>query len=371
MKLTGVVVTAVVAALLVAGCSGISERRKIDYKSAKRLPPLDIPPDLTIPETSERYAILDEGGATYSNYTRERAAARGAAEEKILPAHKGMRIEAAGDFRWLVVDITPNAAWQPVREFWQENGFLIARENPEAGIMETDWAENRAKIPDSLINKGLSMIGLNRLYSYPERDKFRTRLEYGAEPGTSEIFISHRGIYETVVNLGSGDRKSTVWEVRPRDPGLEAEMLYLLMARLGGTKEQIEKARTTPDPPPRAVLASDVDNLEYLELKDPFDRAWRRVGLALDYIGFTVEDRDRSKGVYFVRYNDPDKDVKATGLAKLAFWRDEKPVAENYQIQVKGSDDSDSQVYVLDQAGIVISTPTSKRILSLLRQELK
>ena len=57
------------------------------------------------------------------------------------------------------------------------------------------------------------------------------------------------------------------------------------------------------------------------------DRAWRRVG-ALDRVGFTVEDRDPLRRVYYVRYVDPEVDVKKRSAAMkhslagfLAFWK--------------------------------------------------
>ena len=183
-----------------------------------------------------------------------------------------MRVEREGTSRWLRVDIEPDELWQPLREFWQETGFLIASELPEAGIMETDWAENRAKVPLSGFRKAMKSV-FDSAYSYPERDKFRTRIERSDEPGYSEIYISHRGMYEVLTKEGRS-QESTMWQVRPTDPELEAEMLYRLMAQLGGTKEQIEQTRIAPPPPPRATLSSSED-LAYLELLDPFDQAWR------------------------------------------------------------------------------------------------
>lgn len=370
MKTKGIILAAVIAALFVGGCSGsLSERRKIDYKSADRLPPLEVPPDLVTPRNSDRYAVPEAGGATFSEYTRERNASQGQTGEAVVPVQDGMYVARSGTYRWLVVNTEPETVWPQLREFWQETGFLIARESPETGIMETDWAENRAKVNLGPVRKFIKGI-FDSAYSYPERDKFRVRIERGETEGTSEIYISHQGMAEVLTREGRS-QESTMWQVRPRDPELEAEMLYRLMARLGGSQAQIEQARATPPPPPRAELASDASDLEYLTLRDPFDRAWRRVGLALDYIGFTVEDRDRSQGVYFVRYNDPDVDGERKGLAKLAFWRDDKPVDRNFRIRVRGEDGSDSEVHVLDAEGKELSSPTAKRILALLRDELK
>lgn len=370
MKSTGLILSAIVVALVLAGCSGsTSERNTVDYKSAKRLPPLEVPPDLVTPQSNDRYGIPDENGATFSDYQRARSAAQTPTQQTVVPDQVGMRVERSGTFRWLVVDMEPEAVWPPLREFWQETGFLIASEFPEAGLMETDWAENRAKVPLGTIRTWIKSV-FDDAYSFPERDKFRVRVERVDEPGRSEIFITHRGMAEVLIR-GGRTEESSMWQVRPRDPDLEAEMLYRLMVKLGGTAAQVEQARASPEPPPRAALASGAGDLEYLALRDPFDQAWRRVGLALDFIGFTVEDRDRSQGIYFVRYNDPDASVERKGLARLAFWRTEKPTDQRFRIRVSAVEESGSEVHVLDDTNEVLATPTANRILALLRDELK
>ncbi len=359
-------------AMIVAGCSGsINERRKIDYKSAGRLPPLEVPPDLVTPTNSERYNVPPEEGATFSDYRRARDAARkGELDTSILSEAPGMQVVRDGAYRWLTINAEPEELWQPLREFWQETGFLIAYEIPEAGIMETDWAENRAKVPLGAIRTWVKSV-FDSAYSYPERDKFRTRVERGDKPGYSEIYISHRAMYEVLTKEGRS-QESTIWQVRPTDPELEAEMLYRLMARLGGEQEQIQQARAAPPPPARATLSRS-ENLEYLELRDPFDLAWRRVGLALDRVGFTVEDRDRAQGVYFVRYNDPDAENEKSGIGRLAFWRDDEAGDTQYSIRVTGVDDGSeaSEVRVQDSEGATVGSSTASRILALLQDELR
>lgn len=372
MRSRGILVAVSVAAMLIAGCSGsISERRKIDYQSAGRLPPLEVPPDLATPRNSERYNVPPEDGATFSDYTRQRDAARGGEDTSILPTEAGMKVEREGVFRWLKIKAEPEELWQPLREFWQETGFLIAYEIPEAGIMETDWAENRAKVPLGAVRTFIKSV-FDSAYSYPERDRFRTRVERSDEPGYSEIYISHRAMYEVVIQVGRNQGEQTLWQVRPTDPELEAEMLYRLMAQLGGTQEQIQQAKNSPAPPPRATLSRS-QNLEFLEVRDPFDKAWRRVGLALDRVGFTVEDRDRAQGVYFVRYNDPDAENKKKGIGRLAFWRDADNADTQYHIQVSGANDDRkvSEVRVQDAEGQTVASSTASRILALLQQELK
>ena len=366
---------------VLAGCSGniLPESKKIEYKSAGKLPPLEIPPDLTQQSRDERYAVPDvsssKGSATYSAYSSERAGqARTTTAQDLLPQVDKMRIERAGTQRWLVVGGSPEKLWPGVKEFWQELGFLVNVELPEAGIIETDWAENRAKIPQDIIRGTIGKV-FDSLYSTAERDKFRTRLEKGAEPGTVEIYISHRGMYEIYTNEGKSE---TRWQPRPADPELEAEMLRRLMVRLGVDETRAKTMVAAEQRQDRAKLSRATDGAGALLLEEAFDRAWRRVGLALDRVGFTVEDRDRSQGLYFVRYVDPDADSKKKDddkgfLSKLMFWKGgagDKPNQAQYRIHLKTAGDSTS-VQVLTREGGVDRSDTSRRILGLLHEQLK
>lgn len=368
---------------VIAGCSGpLIETKKIEYKSAgkAKLPSLEIPPDLTQPSRDERYVVPDvagsKGPATYSAYANERGEAHAEPSTEVLPQVDKMRIERAGTQRWLVVSGSPEKLWPVVKEFWQEMGLLVNVELPEAGIMETDWAENRAKLPQDFIRSTLGKV-FDDVYSTAERDKYRTRLEKGTEPNTTEIYISHRGMYEVYVNEGKSE---TRWQPRPADPELEAEMLRRLMVRLGAQEARAKTLIAAEQAPERAKLSRAADGSGALLLEEPFDRAWRRVGLALDRIGFTVEDRDRSQGLYYVRYVDPEVDSKKKDepgfLSKLMFWKGhetdkDKPVqAAQYRIQVKRDGDSNI-VQMLTREGGIDNSATSKRIIGLLYEQLK
>jgi outer membrane protein assembly factor BamC len=367
-----------VTLVALAGCQTASdflEGRKIDYKSAGTVPPLEIPPDLTTPARDTRFVVPEgtRGSATLSEY--QAGAARGPrpGTTSILPDVQKMRIERAGTQRWLVIAEPPEKVWGLVKDFWQENGFLISLEVPEAGVMETDWAENRAKIPQDWIRSTLGKL-LDQVYSTPERDKFRTRLER-AEDGGTEIYISHRGMVEVFVDAS---RQQTMWQPRNPDPDLEAEFLRRLMVRLGTQDEQAKKQLAVAQAPARAALSKGIGGFETLEVFEPFDRTWRRVGLALDRIGFTVEDRDRQKGQYFVRYADPEaemakKDANKPGLlSRLAFWRsdDAKVKAEQYRVHIRQFAGK-CVVQVLNKDGSADSSSSSRRIIALLYEQLK
>lgn len=363
------------AAALLAACSALPSLQgdKIEYKSAGRLPPLEIPPDLTRPTADDRYAVPDinpKGGATYSVYSKERGAVPDSSKAAVLPSQENARIERSGSQRWLVVKGEADEVWNVVKEFWQETGFIINAENTDAGVMETDWAENRAKVPEGGIRGFLGKV-MDSVYSTSERDKFRTRLERSTEPGMTEVYISHRGMEEVYV---TADRDETKWQPRPPDPDLEAEMLRRLMSRFGVQQARAKSEVAAAQAPLRATLLKGRDG-GTLSVNDQFDRAWRRVGLALDRVGFTVEDRDRSKGLYFVRYVDSDADNRTAQpkgfLAKLNPFRSKpKPSGERFSIQVKDAD-SVSQVSVLDKDGNQEKSATASRILSLLYDQLK
>lgn len=360
------------------GCSSnLLESPKIDYKSASKREqnPLEIPPDLTSPSRDERFVVPDvaKGSATYSAYSTERAQPQPTTTTEVLPAADKMRIERSGTQRWLVVQgVTPDKIWPVVKEFWLETGFILTLDRPDLGVMETDWAEDRAKIPQDIVRSTLGKV-LDGLYSTPERDKFRTRLEAGKDAGTVEIYVSHRGMMEIYPNEA---KDTTVWQPRPADPELEAEMLRRLMVRLGAQEERAKQMLAAKPVETRANLQQVGDGRVALAVMESFDRSWRRVGLALDRIGFAVEDRDRAKGLYYVRYIDPDKDNDSkkneSVLSKLAFWRSDAKIesSDTYRIYVRAEGEG-SVVTVLTKEGGEDRSATAKRILQLLQEQLK
>jgi outer membrane protein assembly factor BamC len=370
---------ALIAPALIAGCGGsLLESKKIDYKTTGKLPPLEIPPDLTRANRDERYSVPDispKGSATYSAYAGDRSEkSRVATAATVLPSLDKMRVERAGSQRWLVVKATPDQLWPEIKEFWQELGFIVNLELPEAGVMETEWAENRAKLPQDIIRRTIGKV-FDDVYSTAERDKFRTRLEKGSEPGTVEIYVSHRAMHEVFTDTA---KVETRWQPQPPNPELEAEMLGRLMARLGTEPARAETAvASATAAAEKAKLVAGADGSGRLDVQESFDRAWRRVGLALDRVGFTVEDRDRTQGLYFVRYSDPEADMqKKTDeqgwLTKLAFWKSkpEPGKAPQYRIAVKPAGDG-SIVTVQGNDGSPERTDTGRRILNLLLEQLK
>jgi outer membrane protein assembly factor BamC len=354
-------------AVLLGGCESLtmttSLGKKIDYKSSGSAPALEIPPDLTTPAYDDRYAATTASGA---------AAARAAGKpSEVLPTNPEAHLVRAGSERWLVVKATPEAAWNTLRDFWTQNGFVVALEQPALGIMETDWAENRAGSPQGALAKYLGKY-LEFITDTYRRDKFRTRIERGVEAGTVEIYISHKGAAQLPTKISQGAGEDYVWQPTPPNPELEAEYLSRLLVKFGTPQTAAAAAVAQLSQQSRARIEKGNDGASRLVVDDAFDRAWRRVGLALDRTGFTVVDRDRSKGLYFVRYANPDLDVKQKGwLDKLKFWKtDEKEKPEQYRVVVTQADPA-SVVTIQDPAGAADRTPNGDKILALLQDQLK
>ncbi len=359
-------------AVALGGCSSTEGLfgSKVDYKAgAAKTAPLEVPPDLTQLAKDSRYQ--PQGGvvsAAASAGPRGGAAAAAVGGPSVAVNQRGdLRIERQGQARWLVVPgQTPEQLWPQVKAFWLQRGFELQVDDATIGVLETGWTENRAKLPNDVIRNTLGRV-LGRLFDSGERDLFRTRLE--RTPGGTEIFIVHRGLVEEYTN----ERKeNTVWRSRPADPQLEAEFLSRMMLALGASEAVAAPARVAaaPEAPARARLLTGRATAA-LEVDEPFDRAWRRVGLALDRGGYSVEDRDRAGGLYYVRYVDP----ATAGAEDPPFWRkwfggDGSGAPVRYRIAVQATGDK-TTVSVLTSAGQPENSANAQRIVTQLVNDLR
>lgn len=344
---------------------------KIDYKKSGQVsgPNLALPPDLITTQAERRFVVQD-GTATMSEYNQA-VKKSSQMRSNVLTGIPGMKIERDGDRRWLVVDKPASELYPQVKDFWQENGFLLVIDSPSTGIMETDWAENRAKVPQDIIRRTLGRV-LDSIYDSGERDKFRTRLE-AQKPDVTEIYITHKGAVETPVKDVDA-AITTRWNIRPNDPELEAVFLARLMERLGMSQEQsraLLASKSSSPATPRAKLIEEGATTR-IEMSSGFDRAWRDVGLALDRSNFTVEDRDRSRGIYFVRYVNP----KESGDSRSWFGRtfgksnDSDKKAKLYRVVVQARGENQVVILVQDSEGKPENTATGNQLLTTLDRQL-
>ncbi len=351
--------------MALSACSTFNSE-KIDYKSAVKAPTLEVPPDLSQLTRDTRYNV--PGGVVSANALQAGQATQApSGAQTVVNAVGDVRIERVGNERWLVIQRPADKLWDPVRDFWLENGFVLVQDDAKIGIMETDWAENRAKLPQDVIRSALGKV-FDSLYSTGERDKFRTRLERKPDGGT-EIYITHRGMQEV---YSSREKDATVWQPRAADMELETEFMRRLMVKLGLSQEQSQAATASVQAAPAAPSArmDTVDNAPVVLLDEGFDRAWRRVGLALDRTGFTVEDRDRSRGIYYVRYVSPEEQKAKGFFGRIFSQGGEASAPVKYQIQVRAEGER-STVSVLTTAGAPETSANAQRIVRVLTDDLK
>lgn len=371
---------ALIAGTLAACGSNAPLEKPLDYQSDTKVDKkasLEMPPDLTAPQIQNRYQLPDSGTASLNAYTNNApqpnaAAVATAGNSTLLATPANARIERGGTQRWLAIDgKQPEQVWPLLKAFWQDNGFVIKSEEPDIGLMETDWAENRAKLGMDPVRRLLEGVGLGGVMSTPERDKFRVRLERTAN-GT-EVYFTHRGMYETYVNEGKSETK---WQPRPADPELETEFLARFMVRLGSSEAQAQASAKAAQTQAPAVQRARVEGNQVV-VDDDFDRAWRRVGLALDRVGLLVTDRDRSQGIYYVKPAKADAQNKSDDSGfwqSLAFWRDGKSAApqqdEQYRIVLK-SDAKRTDIAFLDKAGQPLPAKMAEQFARKLEEQLR
>ncbi len=346
------------------GACSVLEEGKVDYKSAKPASTLEVPPDLTQLNKDSRY-VLQSTSATASGFMSAAAQVKDAGTATNTMGDVSM--QRNGQQRYLVVQRPADKLWEPLRKFWADSGFVLTTDSAELGILETDWAENRAKLPQDFIRKTLGKV-LDSLYSTGERDRFRTRVER-TSTGV-EIYVSHRRMVEEYADQ---QKERTIWMPGATDPELEIEFLRRMMVQLGASPEQAKAAAgsSAGTSAPAAAQVSMQQGQPVIALSDDLERTWRRVGVALDRTGFTVEDRDRQKGIYFVRY------VSGTGQEQPGFFarlfgakKTEGPVLNKYRIAVS-SQGAGSLVQVLNEQGQAESADNAGKILKILAPEIR
>jgi outer membrane protein assembly factor BamC len=353
-----------------AGCDTLNDwlaPDRVNYKGAETAPSLAVPSDLTTADISQRYAAPPKLNSL-----------GGAAERSVTPAGNvtlgvpnaqdpfGMHIESDGDRRWLVVDgRSPDQVWGPLKEFWEENGFTLKTDAPRTGIMATDWAENRANIPNDWFRNSVGKL-LDFAYSSGTRDMFRTQVDRASD-GSTDISVTHSAMEEV---LTGQDKTSSRWETRPRNPQLEAAVLTKLMQKFGLTEAQSQQLMTQARPTGAKVAMDPSAGGSTLDLAEPFDRAWLRVGLALDRTNFTVDNRDRDKGIYYVHFSDSMAELKKDGLFGKFFSSNTPKPTRQFLVNVKPKADSVTQVGVVDANGQPDTSSDAQRIVSLLHAQL-
>lgn len=348
-------------------CGSIMDSDKVNYKTQTEAPTaksLEVPPDLSKITRNKRFDV--PGGTISANDL-------GAGNKSDLGpltsplALADIQIKRSGNQMWLEIARPPDELWIPVRDFWKESGFTLVRDEQGIGVMETEWAENRAKLPQDFIRRNLGKV-LDGLYSTGERDKFRIRLDR-TDSNHTELYVVHRGMVEVYADKLS---KSTVWQPRANDPELEKEFLRRLMLKLAPTTATADNAKAFEGGLAKsASQLISVDGKPAVSFNQGFDVAWRRVGVLLDRNGFTVEDRDRKQGIYFVRYVDMPEEAEEGFFSKLFSSSKNSQGPQQYRLKIVSTDNATSTIAILNASGQPDASATAQKIAQLLVKELQ
>ncbi|MEE8482401.1 MAG: outer membrane protein assembly factor BamC [Acidiferrobacterales bacterium] len=360
MKILKIIFVILMMATL-AACSSSSGSRKVDYQSARSSSDLEVPPDLSSLTPSQQ----ESDANTYTGYTAEQII-KGPAGTAVLPTFAKVSLNRAGRQRWLVVNADAAKTWSQVREFVFGMGLAIARENKATGVIETDWAENRA---------GLSAGGMisRMLKSFRDtglRDKYRIRIEEGKVRGTTDVYLTHQGMEEVVSSGGGVEITQTIWQRRPSDAELEAELLRLLMIHLGVEDVKARSLLTAGSGRTRATLVFDDNDIAELILVDDFGSAWRRVGKALDKMDAKIENKNRGTGIFTVAIKDIETSKKKPGFISRMFGGKKKQ-ARTYRLRVSAAGKGSELALLNVKKDQSIDSPDGKRFMKSLFEELR
>src|SRR5690625_45170 len=287
---------------------------------------LRLPPDLSAEGINDSMAIPRSARAL--ELQRQTLLA---APADSLQAHE------AGGLRWLTVRASANQVWQWLHGYLQEHQLGVAREVPRMGLIETEPVLQGTAVP-----RGIFAPRITEADQATIADVYQFRLEPSQEAGATDLYVVQRRA------AAEGEQ----WSLKPSDPFLEAEMLRGFMVYLGMRQQEAQRQVAELDTQVLQAELSAVDGQAQLVVMNSFYEAWRRVGMAIDRLGFTLEDRNRAEGQYFIRY-DPkaDQAKREKGFFEaLAFWRSDPDELALYIIQL-GQDGRRTRVTVTDEAG--------------------
>tara|TARA_R110002050_G_scaffold1244_5_gene8756 strand:+ start:43843 stop:44871 length:1029 start_codon:yes stop_codon:yes gene_type:complete len=329
---------AVLLATTVSGCGAFSSLDEVipdnskKYRKADTMPPLDVPPDLSTTRINDDIAGKQNNTATYSEF--EEAANNPLASKYNIAPDTKPSLSGEGSKRHLIVPGEREAIWAQILDFWAQNNIDITRKDIRIGLMDTEQTADD--------------------YAY------RVRMERGDTSKTASIYVS----------AASGDNNSQKDEAMLRQLADFLGVLYQEeRAKIEAVKQSQPETATV-----KTQLIDEAGAQKALLVGQDFSDVWNRVGRVLDSKGFAVEDRDRSRGTYFVRYLDPliEAQEKESGiLSSLAFWKDdvEKSPEEFYYIKLI-SDADKTKIVILDAEEKRTSSETAKRLLTLMQEQL-
>lgn len=359
------IVLIVSSTLVLSSCQVLdfSVGDRIDYKNNKSINRLEVPPDLSSPDYDPTYATIPGSPVSAAALARGQASNN---QRAVLPLSSGIQLIRNGNVRWLQVNAPADAIWPRLQEFWRVMGIDIKRDEPRVGVMETDWAENKAEIPMDGIRKLLGKA-FEGMYDAGSRDRYKIRLERPSA-GVTHLFLSHERAEEHVSGTG------TRWEYKPSKPELEGEMLNRLMIFLQGgdanrQSAPISEANLTSVPVAMTALEG---GYPALMVGGNANDVWIRTGVMLGRIGLSIEDQQRDKGIYVATYRGDTDRAEKQSLFTRMFKSDREimKIGSRYQVMIADASNR-SLITVGDADGEPLKPVAARGILERLKSEFE
>lgn len=349
------------ATLVFAGCSSTPDET---YQASQGTHALEIPPNLSQPVSNPEFNIpgISSQLTTYSGYTSAEKQ-----EKDVLPKlGRDIKFVRDGNVFWLDIKMAPKDLWPMLRSFVGRTGFEIKYANQTTGTIDTSWRENE---------DGASwMVTMTSGDQGTYMDKYRLRMERGKTKNTTRVFIRHKGarIAKDVINpeiwdededpieMENGSNK-TIWIARPSDSELEIEMLQNFMVYIGLDEDAVDEELSVYSNKKIARIIAQDKGLA-LEVKENFPRTWRRIGLALDRMGFVVDDRNRSAGVYYISLPEKFETLEEKTWFERLFNKDGNGVPNDYLLSVT-EHGKQTHVTIRDRKKSTLDSKIAEKIL--------
>lgn len=323
-------------------------KKNIQYYANKTVSSLEVPPDLTQPNSKDAFKLskyvsnIQENMVTFSDDKPSENTA------DILPKSTHIEIKKLGQIRWLIVDKKSNEVWDMTRSFFTQHGFIIKKSDKKIGVMETNFLENNPDLPSKSIGFIRSMLKkvVSLKHTLPSVDKYRVRIEPTDNGKKTEVYLTLNSMKEVVTNQGQ-EGENTIWQVSPKDWLLETEMLYQLMTHLGGNRVTTRKKINTVKQQKifNVRLAKGVAGYAKLKFSLGEYETWENIGWALDQLNVDIEDSDIGEGSFYVNLSKTEN----IGFLSHIFG---DTVKKSFQISVKKVNDNLTEVHFNDLSEI-------------------
>lgn len=334
----------IVLLALLAGCGllpsldDVLPDQRDEYRSARDMPPLEVPPDLTTNTISENMAIPGDNSAnTLSGYEQQQASRAGGSELGGALANE----------QTLVLRGDRYAIWPELKRFWTEQGYELELDDAELGVLETAWSEPRGTAGEEV------------------RDRFKVFAEPGNQADTTVLFISH-----DLQRRLSADEQ---WQDAGSDAGTRQRLAAEMNTFFGGSSA-VEKtaSRDTGSATrrssnlPRAEIINNDKGQVYMSLPNEFEQAWPLIENAMVRVGMQIRSSDAEAGEYMAAYKPQQSESEKGWFDSLKFWSSDEP--QIYRVSVTPADQR-TELVLRDEDGEWLSGDGARNLLYQIQQQ--